>query len=209
MQSQARVLIVERDPIYRTGLAQVLGTMNDIAVVGQSAKPFDALELCRSAAPDVAVMSAEDWDDAIAALRAICNSHPQVRVIVLTREESAEPAAVPLQAGAKAYLSKCISGRELAECIRAVMRGSKVVSPALAARLMLETGHDERIEMLTTRERQVLAIVGRGLTNKEVARELDLSEKTVKQYMSNIMDKLQVRNRVEAAIVARRLKTGP
>jgi DNA-binding NarL/FixJ family response regulator len=128
---------------------------------------------------------------------------PLARVVVLTREEEADPVEAVLGAGASAYISKCVSGAELVASLRDVMRGNRVVSPSLSARGAVLPVPTDRIDTLTDRERQVLESVGRGNTNKEVARELNLSEKTVKQHMSRIMDKLQVRNRVEAVIVAR------
>jgi two-component system nitrate/nitrite response regulator NarL len=208
MQSQARVLIAERDPIYRIGLAQVLRVADDIALVGECDDADDALALCQSLSPDIVILAGGCSDGGVAAVRALRHAHPWLRVIVLERDEDAERVEEVLGSGAQAYLSKSVTGPALVDCIRAVAQGNTVVSPAFSARMIQDAGHSERIETLTDRERQVLASVGRGFTNKEVARELELSEKTVKQYMSNIMDKLQVRNRVEAVIVARRIKPG-
>jgi DNA-binding NarL/FixJ family response regulator len=206
MTSPVRVVIVEPDPIYRIGIAQVFRVAHDIALVGECDVARDALAMCQSLTPDIIILAGGYEAGGAAAVREVRHAHPWLRVIVLARDEDAERVEVVLGSGAQAYLSKSVTGPVLVDCIRSVMQGSTVVSPAFSARMIQDSGHSERIETLTDRERQVLASVGRGFTNKEVARELELSEKTVKQYMSNIMDKLQVRNRVEAVIVARRIK---
>jgi two-component system nitrate/nitrite response regulator NarL len=129
---------------------------------------------------------------------------------MLTVSEHDDDVLSALQAGARGYILKGVGGEELVGIVRAVNRGESYVSPDLAARLLVEVrsgntrdAASDPVAGLTAREEQILKLVSRGLSNKEVGRDLDLREKTIKHYMTNILQKLQVRNRVEAAIMVR------
>ncbi len=152
----------------------------------------------------------------IEAARTISQMAPGILILILTVSESEEHVAAALQAGARGYVLKGASAQELVRTIRAVHQGDSYVSPGLAARLLTQMKQHQAqshassslhggdgVE-LTAREDEILAFVSRGLTNKEIASRLALSEKTVKHYMTNIMNKLQVRNRVEAVLASRR-----
>jgi len=133
---------------------------------------------------------------------------PYSQIVVLTAVEDEDALLQALKQGARGYLVKGISGHELKNVVRAIARGETYVSPSMAGRLLKElTTTEERsattgVASLTDRERSILQLVAEGLTNKEIAADLFLSEKTIKHYMTNILQKLQVRNRVEAALLA-------
>jgi two-component system, NarL family, nitrate/nitrite response regulator NarL len=144
----------------------------------------------------------------VEAARAISSACPVIKIIMLTVSESEEHVHQAMEAGVRGYVLKGTSGHELVNTLRAVARGEYYVTPRLAARILAlskrpqkATDNQEAFPELTKREEQILDRVARGLTNKEIAKDLHISEKTVKHYMTNIMQKLQVRNRVEAALV--------
>ena len=145
----------------------------------------------------------------IEAARQIAFSCPVVKIVMLTVSEHDDNVTAALQAGARGYILKGVGGEELVGIVKAVDRGESYVSPDLAARLLIDMQSGGKgdapadpVSTLTMREEQILRLVSRGLSNKEVGRDLDLQEKTVKHYMTNILQKLQVRNRVEAALLA-------
>ena len=146
----------------------------------------------------------------LSAAERIAEAFPAVRIVMLTVSEQDDDVHAALKTGALGYVLKGIGGAELIKVVRDVAGGSAYVSPALAARLLKDVGEPDAkparpaslLEALTSREREILELVAGGKSNKEVAITLDLQEKTVKHYMTNILKKLQVRNRVEAAILA-------
>jgi two-component system, NarL family, nitrate/nitrite response regulator NarL len=163
----------------------------------------DACRLARSHKPDVMVLDlhTELYGDAVQRISA---ESPAMRVLVLTVLE--DQAATALQAGAAGYILKSASPAELRESVELVHRGELYVYPALAARLLQSTRkpvEPDAFSTLTVREEQILGHLTRGFSNKEIGRELNLSEKTVKHYVSTLFDKLQVRNRLEAAMLAK------
>jgi DNA-binding NarL/FixJ family response regulator len=147
----------------------------------------------------------------VEAARAISSACPVVKIIMLTVSESEEHVHEAMEAGVRGYVLKGTSGLELVNTLRAVARGEYYVTPRLAARILALSRRPQKAPVqqgslpdLTKREEQILDRVAHGLTNKEIAKALQISEKTVKHYMTNIMQKLQVRNRVEAALVFRK-----
>ena len=207
MSSCIRIAVVDRDPIYRMGIVEALKTIEQIVVVAQGATADDAVRICMDASPNIIFLGIRIQGGGISATRTISAANPEIRIIILTSLEGGDYVRSALQAGAHAYILKSIAGPQLVDTVHAVRRGETLVSPTLAARLLSGASNAGDLDMCVThREMQVLKGVGGGLTNKEVARELGLSEKTVKHYMSIIMEKLQVRNRVEAAILARQIK---
>ncbi len=207
MSSCIRIAVVERDPIYRIGIVEACKASERMIVVAQGATADDAVRICAEASPDVIFLSIRIQGGGISATRAISATNHGIKIIILTSLEGENYVRSALQAGANAYVLKSITGPQLIETVHAVRRGETLVSPTLAARLLNGASDaGDLVSRLTSREMQVLRGVARGLTNKEVARELGLREKTVKQYMSILMEKLKVRNRVEAAILARQSK---
>ena len=209
MTNELRVVLVDDHPLFQEGVAKTLSDNPDFRVVGQGACADDAVRLARDLLPDVILLDISMPGSSLDAARAIARACPEVKILMLTVSESDEDVTEALRAGAVGYILKGVGGETLVEIIRAVQRGESYVSPDLAARLLVEMRDgDPRskdagpLSDLTAREEQILRLVSRGLSNKEVGRELRLREKTVKHYMTGILQKLQVRNRVEAAVMA-------
>jgi DNA-binding NarL/FixJ family response regulator len=211
MADRLRVGIVDDHPLFREGPAHTLRSSRALHIVGEGATAEDAVRLAKEKVPDILLLDVSMPGGGIEATRSIMRASSIVKVIMLTVSESEDDVAQALEAGAKGYVLKGTSGPELIETMFAVSRGDSYVTPALAARLLMHASRQEPgssrapvLPELTAREAQILAQVARGLTNKEIARALSLSEKTVKHHMTNVMQKLQVRNRVEAAMVFRK-----
>jgi DNA-binding NarL/FixJ family response regulator len=209
MFDRTRIVIIDDHPLFREGVAATLRSEPSIDVVGQGATADDAIELCAAHLPDVLLLDIGIVGDGLTAARHITGAYPGIRVVMLTASDNEEHVSVALDVGAKGYILKGIDGGELVNTVLAIRRGETYVTPGLAARILsvmrqraVAASHDD-IASLTPREDEILALVGEGRTNKEIARNLGISEKTVKHYMTNIMEKLQVRNRVEAALAMR------
>lgn len=215
MTHRTSVLIVDDHPLFREGVARTVHDDPGMTVVGQADSCAGGLALAKQTLPDVILQDLKLPDgtglDAITVLQAQC---PLTKIIVLTAVEDEEALLAALKAGASGYLLKGVSSRELVSVIRAVADGETYVTPRMAGRLLQEMSPrhgGERpggIAELTERERSILELVSKGLTNREIAERLYLSEKTVKHYMTNILRKLRVRNRVEAALLLSKKKSG-
>lgn len=210
MSDKITVTLVDDHPLFRDGVATTLAGAEDFEIVGQGVSAEDAVRLAREFLPDIALLDISMPGGGIEAARCIAVDCPVVKVVMLTVSEQDDDVIAALKAGARGYILKGVGGDELVRIVRAVHRGESYVSPDLAARILMEAGNagDDRsapdpLIDLTAREEQILRLVSRGLSNKEIGRDLDLQEKTVKHYMTNILQKLQVRNRVEAALLAR------
>lgn len=212
MGNRICVAIVDDHPLFREGVAHALRAEPNTEVVGQGATAEDALRLALDLSPDVIILDVVLPGGGVNAARAIAADHPLIKVVILTVSEEEDDVLAALKSGARAYILKGVSGRELASRLHAVCAGEVYVTPTLAASLLLEmtgTSPEPRsssgpLDELTDREREVLELVAAGGSNKEIGRHLHLAEKTVKHYMTNILHKLQVRNRVEAALLAER-----
>ncbi len=215
-----RVTIVDDHPIVREGLVSVLGRDAGIVVVGEGGTAKDALDLADEHLPHVMLLDVNMPGDGLAALERISAKYPAIAVIMLTVKEDTATVSTALKLGARGYVLKGIGGAEIAKIIRAIHNGDPYITPTLAARLLIEAsttatppprsvdGDGTRLyHELTVREGQILALLADGLSNKQIAAELALSENTVKHYMTNLMQKLQVRNRVEAALLAKKKRT--
>ncbi|MBI2941535.1 MAG: response regulator transcription factor [Chloroflexi bacterium] len=212
MSDRTRVVIVDDHPLFREGVAHTLVAEPDLEVVGQGVTAEDALHLARDLLPEIILLDIAMPGGGLNAAQTIATACPVTKIVMLTVSEEEEDVLAALKAGARAYILKGVSARELVSILRAVAVGEVYVSPKLAGRLLLEmTGawpeshHSTGLLVdLTERERQILEQVADGCSNKEIGHRLHLSEKTVKHYMTNILQKLQVRNRVEAALLAQR-----
>lgn len=206
-----RVAIVDDHPLFREGVAASLSNAPSIEIVGQGADAEQAVQLSQDLLPDVLLLDISLPGGGIEATREIARLCPYIKVIMLTASENEQHVSSALEAGARGYILKGIGAADLVHTIQAIQQGESYVTPQLAARLLsmmrkpapLNQGDDE-LPALTKREEQILDGVAEGKTNKEIARLLNISEKTVKHYMTNIMHKLQVRNRVEAALVVKK-----
>jgi two-component system nitrate/nitrite response regulator NarL len=213
MEHRIRVAVVDDHPLFRAGVTQTFCDSDDLDLVAMGATHTDAIDIVKRAHPDILLMDIQLPGGGIEALQAIATLSAGTKVIMLTASENEADVAAALEAGASGYVLKGVSGRDLIGAVRLVQNGETYVTPFLAAR-MLKGLHrrptavktESACFVLTPREETILECVAIGRTNKEIALELNISEKTVKHYMTTIMHKLQVRNRVEAALKARQRK---
>ncbi len=201
-----RILIADDHAVVRQGLRMFLGLDPELAVVGEASDGAEALRLARELRPDVVLMDLlMPKMDGIKATTAIRGELPDVEVVALTSvlEDSSVVGAV--RAGAIGYLLKDTQADELCRAIKAAAAGQVQLSPQAAARLMREVRAPESPETLTERETAVLRLVARGKANKQIARELHIGEQTVKTHVGNILAKLGVNSRTQAALYAVRV----
>jgi two-component system NarL family response regulator len=209
-----RVLVVDDHALFRHGLVSVLRSAADLEVVGEARDGMEAIEQAATLEPDVVLMDVRmPTVNGIEAARRIRVAQPTVRVLMLTESEDEDDLFGALRAGATGYLLKEVAIDEIADAIRSVANGQALVSPSMTTKLLsefnamsrrLEEEHDGR--RLTDRELEVLRLIARGMSNKDIGTELVISENTVRNHVRNILEKLQVRSRVEAAMYAVREK---
>ncbi len=211
MVEPIRVAVIDDHPLFREGVAHTIQRSGILQVIAEGATAEDAIRIAKAELPDIVLLDVSMPGGGVEAARAISNACPVVKIIMLTVSESEEHVHEAMEAGVRGYVLKGTSGLELVNTLRAVARGEYYVTPRLAARILALSRRPQKTPVpegafpdLTKREEQILDRVARGLTNKEIAKALQISEKTVKHYMTNIMQKLQVRNRVEAALVFRK-----
>jgi DNA-binding NarL/FixJ family response regulator len=204
-----RLVIVDDHSIFREGLLSVLSTEPDIEIVGEGASAADAVRLARELLPDIIFLDISMPGGGLNAAQAIVENYPVVKIIILTGSEGEAHVMTALKTGARAYVLKGVAARELVNILHTVQSGEVYVTPTLAANLLSEMTAGARneapestFEKLTEREHEILALIAAGISNKEIGLQLHLTEKTVKHYVTNIMQKLQVHNRVQAAIMA-------
>ena len=207
------MVIADDHALFRDGLAAILDAEAHIEVVGQGGTAQEAVRLARDLLPEIILLDIDMPGGGLEAARSIANDCPVTKIVILTASEEDDHLFSALKIGARAFILKGVAARELVRILHAVAAGESYVPPALAASVLLEM-HEPRarsrkesenpINELTDRERDILENLSQGLSNKEIGEKLFLSEKTVKHYMTNILQKLQVRNRVEAALLAQR-----
>jgi len=200
------ILIVDDHPMVREGLRSFLEAQDDMAVVADAGNGPDAIAAARDLQPRVVLMDlVMPGMDGIAALAEVKRVSPQSEVLVLTSFADDSKVFPALRAGAGGYLLKTTTSDELARAIRSLSRGEPVLHPDIARKLMrgVRSSGDVSAESLTSRELEVLALLARRLSNKEIAAELSIAEKTVKTHVSNILSKLSLESRVDAARYAR------
>jgi two-component system response regulator DevR len=201
-----RVLVVDDSELVRSGLRTLLGSYPDIEVVGETDSAAGALREVQALHPDLVLLDLRLPDgDGCDICRSILRDRPGCRILVLSSKLDARSVSEAITAGAHGYLIKDIDGPGLVQGILDVAAGRTVLAPAITSQvmqLMRTSQHQEslrkRFDLLSAQERRVLTHVARGLTNKEVAAELGLSEKTVKNYLSNLFEKLQISRRSQA-----------
>jgi DNA-binding NarL/FixJ family response regulator len=210
MNEPLQIAIIDDHPLFREGVAHTLGAQPDFEIVGEGESADDAVRIAGEKLPDVMLLDVSMPGGGISAVRQIASAFPVVKIVMLTVSEQEEDVTAALRAGARAYVLKGVAARELVRILRSVASGEVYVTPTLAANVLVElTGGagarhaSSPLDELTERERQIVELVAGGDSNKEIAAQLHLSEKTVKHHMTNILQKLQVRNRVEAALLAR------
>jgi len=207
-----RVLIADDQALFRRGLYVVLGTEDGIEVVAEAENGEEAVEKARELAPDVVLMDVRmPRVNGIEAARQIRGDVPTTKILMLTVSDEEDDLYEAIKAGANGYLLKEISVEEVAEAIRAVTQGQSLISPSMASKLLNEFNAlvkraEEKQQFpapaLTAREVEVLRLVAKGMSNREIAEQLYISENTVKNHVRNILEKLHLHSRMEAVIYA-------
>ena len=212
-----RVLIADGYALFRRGLEMVLETEDDIDLVGQASDGAEAVTVAGKSQPDVVLMDVRmPKIGGIEACRAIREIAPSAKIVILTISDAEEDLFEAIRAGASGYLLKDIPLDEVAEAVRAVHGGQSVINPSIAGKLLTEFAtlakqdaeaeHVVTVPKLTEREMEVLKLVARGMNNRDIAKELFISEATVKNHVRNILEKLQIHSRMEAVFIAVRQK---
>ncbi len=201
-----RLVVVDDHEVVRQGLVALLGRREAFQVVGEAGTAEEALSVVRRFRPDLVVMDVRLPDGSgIEACREIRAEMPEVRVIILTSYPDEEAVLSAIIAGASGYLLKQIRGRDLVNALEAVGRGESLLDPAVTEKVLervrrIATGtYTDELAALTAQEQRILALVAEGKTNKEIASEVFLSDKTVKNYVSSILSKLNLERRAQAA----------
>ncbi len=210
-----QIAIIDDHPLFREGVAHILNQQPDLDVVAQGSSASDAVAIAAHYLPDVMLLDVSMPGGGLTAIREIASSYPVIKAVMLTVSENEEDVTAALRTGARAYVLKGVAARELIRIVRAVAAGDVYVTPSLATSLLYDlsgsgnggvrsrNSASHHLNELTEREREILEHVADGDSNKEVGARLQITEKTVKHHMTNILQKLQVRNRVEAALLAR------
>ena len=211
-----RVLVVDDHALFRRGLQMVLEQEEDIEVVGEAGDGAEAVEKVTDTIPDIVLMDVRmPKRGGIDACTAIKDAVPSAKIIMLTISDEEADLYDAIKAGASGYLLKEISIEEVATAIRAVNEGQSLISPSMASKLLTEFAamarkDEEKQQMptprLTDREMEVLTLVAQGLNNRDIAKQLFISENTVKNHIRNILEKLQLHSRMEAVVYAVREK---
>jgi DNA-binding NarL/FixJ family response regulator len=209
-----RILVADDHPLFRDGISALLASVEDAEVVGEAATGPEAVVLALELQPDVVLMDLHLPElSGIEATRRVAEASPHVGVLVLTMVEADDAVFAAMRAGARGYLVKGSSQGEILAAIRAVGSGEAVFGPAIAQRLIdyfsgSQPGPPQAFPELTERERQVLELVARGEGNAAIARELGISQKTVRNHVSNVFTKLRVVDRSQAIVKAREAGLG-
>jgi two-component system NarL family response regulator len=213
-----RTLIVDDHALFRRGLEMVLAAEQDIELVGEASDGEEAVKKAGESLPDVVLMDIRmPRSSGIEACRAMKEVVPSAKIVILTISDEEEDLFEAIRAGASGYLLKDIPLDEVAETVRAVHGGQSLINPSMAGKLLHEFAtlarrdEEERVEQipaprLTDREMQVLKLVARGMNNRDIGKELFISDNTVKNHVRNILEKLQIHSRMEAVMVAVRDK---
>ena len=206
-----RVFLVDDHELVRRGISELLSSEDDIEVVGEAANGDEAERRVAAVQPDVAILDVrlgEGERSGVEVCREIRSAHPEVACLMLTSFADADALASAVLAGASGYLLKQIRGSELVDSIRLVAAGTSLLPSNVVAEVLerLRRPPDDPLSALTGQERRVLDLIAKGRTNRQIGEELELAEKTVKNYVSNLLAKLGMSRRTEAAALAVRLQ---
>lgn len=208
--NRLRILLVDDHDLFRKGIGRLIDSQPDLEVVGEAQDGKEGLEQARALDPDVILMDIEmrQWNG-VEATRRIKLERPAINVVMLTVSDEDENLFAAIRAGASGYLLKSVKPEELFRRLRGVLRGEAAISPVMAAKILQEfarldqsTPTPRSIEGLSPRETEVLGLVAKGLTNREIGEQLHIAENTVKNHLRNILDKLHLSNRAQAAAFA-------
>jgi two-component system, NarL family, response regulator DevR len=214
-QRPLRILVVDDHEVVRQGLVALLGRREEFQVVAEAGSVAEALAATRRFIPDLVVMDVRLPDGSgIEACRDIRSEYPATRVVMLTSYPDEEAVLSAIIAGASGYLLKQVRGRDLVAALESVGRGDSLLDPAVTERVLERVrrvaagGERDELSDLTAQERRILLLVAEGKTNKEIAAEVFLSDKTVKNYVSSILAKLNLQRRAQAAAFVARHRLG-
>lgn len=207
MTEGIRIVVADDHPVVREGLRSFLGSRPGLEVVGEAGDVDGVVSVVADAQPDVVLLDlVMPGGGGVAALPRLLALSPAPKVIVLTSFGADDQALAAVRAGASGWLGKDVPPTELESAIRTVARGGSVLDPAVASRVLAEvsspSGSDPGLDQLTAREREVLALLGRGLSNRDLAAALFVAEKTIKTHVSSILSKLHLSDRTQAALFA-------
>jgi DNA-binding NarL/FixJ family response regulator len=208
MHDQIRILIADDHPMFREGVIQSLASEEDFTVIGQASNGKNAIEMAKDLLPDVLLLDITMPDqDGITITKKISAAFPVIQIIMLTASENEDDLMKALKAGARGYVLKGISAKELVKVVRTIVAGGTYISPDMANMILFELSQPSQpdpLSELSDREKEILKLVAKGYTNREIGAQIHLSEKTIKHYMTNILQKLHVRSRVEAALLVQK-----
>lgn len=208
MTEKIQIIVIDDHPLFRDGVVNTLRAEQDFQVIAEGTTAAEAVKLAGEHLPDLLLLDINIPGGGLNVVQKISAISPVTKIVMLTASEEEDDVVQALKAGARAYVVKGVAARELKSILRAVNNGEAYVTPTLAAALLSDykanSGAKQKspLDDLTERERDILELVASGKSNKEIAAKLFLSEKTVKHHMTNILQKLHVRNRVEAALLA-------
>jgi two-component system, NarL family, response regulator DevR len=205
-----RVFLLDDHEIVRRGVKELLEAEGDLEVVGEAGTAAEALARIPPTRPDVAVLDVRLPDgDGVQVCREIRSSHPEIQCLMLTSFADDQALFEAIMAGASGYVLKQIKGADVVEAVRSVAAGRSLLDPSVTARVVerLRKGseEDELLARLSPQERNILRLIADGLTNRQIAEQVHLAEKTVKNYVSNLLAKLGMERRTQAAVYAARL----
>jgi DNA-binding NarL/FixJ family response regulator len=206
-----RVFLLDDHEVVRRGLRELLESEDDIDVVGEAGTAEEAINRIPPTRPDVAVLDVRLPDgNGVEVCREVRSTHPEIQCLILTSFADDEALFQSIMAGAAGYVLKQIKGNDLVDAVRRVSEGQSLLDPAVTARVLerLRTPPetDERLARLTEQERKILDLIADGLTNRQIAERVHLAEKTVKNYVSNLLTKLGMERRTQAAVYAAGLR---
>jgi len=207
------VFLLDDHEVVRRGVRELLEADGGIEVVGEAATAEEGLSRIPPTRPDVAILDVRLPDgDGVEVCREIRSAHPEIQCLILTSFSDDDALFQAIMAGAAGYLLKQVKGNDLVDAVRRVAAGQSLLDPEVTARVLerLRKGPetDQRLERLTDQERRILDLIAEGLTNRQIAERVHLAEKTVKNYVSNLLTKLGMERRTQAAVYAVRLHDG-
>jgi DNA-binding NarL/FixJ family response regulator len=210
VSERVRVFLLDDHEVVRRGLQELLEADGDLEVVGEAGTAAEALDRIPPTRPDVAVLDVRLPDgDGVEVCREVRSRHPEIQCLILTSFSDDEALFQAIMAGAAGYLLKQVKGNDLVDAVRRVASGQSLLDPAVTTRVLerLRSGPetDERLDSLTDQERRILDLIAEGLTNRQIAEQVHLAEKTVKNYVSNLLSKLGMERRTQAAVYATKL----
>jgi DNA-binding NarL/FixJ family response regulator len=203
-----RVFLLDDHEVVRRGVRELLEAEDDMEVVGEAGTAEEAYGRIPATRPDVAVLDVRLPDgDGVEVCREIRSDHPEIACVMLTSFADDEAVYAAIMAGAAGYLLKQVRGTDLVDGIRRVGRGESLLDPAVTTRVLERIRHrpEDELAGLTSQERKILALIAEGLTNRQIGERLFLAEKTVKNYVSNLLSKMGMSRRTEAAAYAARM----